>query len=859
MGTPHRGSPKATLGESAARLTARLLAAGSNMQVLGNLRPDSHALEKQLHDFVTVSSHIPVVCFYEELKTGRAGLIVPRASAVYDGKMVSFDSIPADHREIARFAIRSDIGYNRILGHIQSIWASYQDARRREEGERARIAKDEQQKKMKKLKEAEEAVHADILRWLSFSLMRQREDHIEDAHRATLDWVFGDNPSLPGQGTERDGGVLPFSSWLSKNCAPAFWVSGKAGSGKSTFMKAIRYHPETLRRLHDWAEKRPLFVCHFFLHELGSDLGKCREGRLRSILYQLLKSDHGLELSGTVFASQFLGGNDQLPKFAAGIGEHWSALRGYFNDALHAIAQKNWRLCLFVDGLDEYRTVEKWKKDKYTEADLEMVYEGEDGDAVWGSNASIMDDHRQVLIFFKDLCVHPNIKLCLSSRELMIFEDGFAKFPRLRMQDCNQSDIRRFVSDQISQTEISEDGKMALTVKITSKSCGVFLWVRLVVNCILDGYASGDSVARLHEKIDQAPSRLCGPRGLFMKMLEPAIKDRQVRLESSRIFQLMNTNFMSKPARLSADSIWYGLESYQEHEAHFDLAFQTPIDFSSPNELVKSQLLKETRRMFKGRSGNLLECEPPDYKVVFMHYSVHQFIYRKATWDHLFPRDPQFVPILAMLSSYIIQIKKYDKTAIERDDIHEDDFVPKEGTLTSYFFQAVGICRTADPYHGDNPLYIRLVDEFDKTMTEIYRRVPVSQSNHCYWPHTSKPYYDNFLLNAAHWHLKGYIKSKIYNPENEASTKLLSQKLLGDLIYMRAHYLTVLRKPDLIQGVENNHPFGDCFWESEEDMVPFLIRLGADPKLVWGTPSLLRSLRTHLLFLSITPPIFSRV
>ncbi|KAK4211177.1 hypothetical protein QBC37DRAFT_19317 [Rhypophila decipiens] len=538
MGTPHRGIPKATLGESAARLTARLLAAGSNMQVLGNLRPDSHALEKQLHDFVTVSSHIPVVCFYEELKTGRAGLIVPRASAVFDGKMVSFDSIPADHREMARFATRSDIGYNRVLGHIQSIWASYQDARRREEGERARIAEEEQHKKMKELKEAEEAVHSDILRWLSFSLMRQRENHIEDAHRATLDWVFGDNPSLPGQVTERDGGVLPFSSWLSKNGAPAFWVSGKAGSGKSTFMKAIRHHPETLRRLHDWAEKRPLFVCHFFLYELGSDLGKCREGMLRSILYQFLKSDHGLELSKTIFGSQFLGINDQLPQFhAQGIGEHWGALRGYFINALNAIAQKNWSLCLFVYGLDEYRTVEKWKKEKYTAADVEMVYEGEDGDAVWGSNASIMDDHRQVLTFFKNLCVHPNIKLCLSSRELMIFEDGFAKFPRLRMQDCNKSDIWRFVSDQISQTEISEDGKMALTAKITSKSCGVFLWVRLVVNSILDGYASGDSLARLHEKIDQAPSRLCGPRGLFMKMIEPALKDGQVRLESSRIFK----------------------------------------------------------------------------------------------------------------------------------------------------------------------------------------------------------------------------------------------------------------------------------------------------------------------------------
>lgn len=160
MGTPHRGSPVASLGKSVARFTSRLLAAGSNTQVLGNLRPDSHALEKQLHEFATVSSHIPIVCFYEELKTGRAGLIVPRASAVYDGIMVTSNSIPADHRDMVRFSSRSDIGYTRILGHIQSIWGSYKQT---QEEERAEKRQREKGEILNRKKENDETFHKSML------------------------------------------------------------------------------------------------------------------------------------------------------------------------------------------------------------------------------------------------------------------------------------------------------------------------------------------------------------------------------------------------------------------------------------------------------------------------------------------------------------------------------------------------------------------------------------------------------------------------------------------------------------------------------------------------------------------------
>lgn len=666
--------------------------------------------------------------------------------------------------------------------------------------------------------------------------MNERVDRIEEAHSATFDWIFAQQTKLNDEKSTREGNAMPFPEWLSKEDEPVFWISGKAGSGKSTLMKWICGYEETQQRLQAWAQKKPLFMCRFFLYELGTDLGKCREGMLRSILHQLLSSIHGLQLVKMGYPR-----SSEDMRLTIQPDQSWSILRHVFNKVLSAMAELDWKLCLFVDGLDEYRNVEKWKKNQYSDADLEMVYEGEDGDEVWGSNMSIMDDHREVLLFFKSLCIRyrSNLKLCLSSRELMIFEDGLGAFPRLRMQECTKSDIARFVGDQVSQMNLERDEKEALAEKITTKSCGVFLWVRLVVKSVLDGYACGDTLKRLQEKVDQAPSRLCGPRGLFMKMLEPAIRDPQARLESCRIFKMMNSICRYKPTALPVEWIWYGLEGCENDKENFELALRMPVNLGKPVDTTK--LRKEARRVVTGRSGNLLECEPPQYRVTFMHYTVYQFITRKGVWD-LFPVDHLFNPLLSLLSAIIIQIKQNGRDMIERNPDHEGPMedskkarTDNDQTFTSLFRQAMGVAITIDGKNGHLPIYVKLIDELDRTMTEIYHQVPISQLNHCYWPHHSPPRYDNFLLNAADWSLKNYIVAKlqIIHSNDEHGIRKSSTKLLRDLIKRRAHFLTILRKPELVQGLENAHPSGDGWWLRDSKTIGTLVKLGADLEEIW--------------------------
>ncbi|KAG6365954.1 hypothetical protein INS49_000130 [Diaporthe citri] len=65
-----------------------------------------------------------------------------------------------------------------------------------------------------------------ILRSLYYEQLREREFAITDAHTKTFQWVFGDNTTFK------------FREWLREQNG-VYWITGKAGSGKSTLMKFI--------------------------------------------------------------------------------------------------------------------------------------------------------------------------------------------------------------------------------------------------------------------------------------------------------------------------------------------------------------------------------------------------------------------------------------------------------------------------------------------------------------------------------------------------------------------------------------------------------------------------------------------
>src|ERR1700692_725725 len=94
--------------------------------------------------------------------------------------------------------------------------------------------------------------------------MLVREESIEKAYEGTFEWFLADKR------TGQQGSEYPmFSEWL-RGPKSLFWLSGKAGSGKSTLMRLIFHHPQLLEHLDHWALSAHCIKAGFFFFDQGS-------------------------------------------------------------------------------------------------------------------------------------------------------------------------------------------------------------------------------------------------------------------------------------------------------------------------------------------------------------------------------------------------------------------------------------------------------------------------------------------------------------------------------------------------------------------------------------------------------------
>ena len=116
-----------------------------------------------------------------------------------------------------------------------------------------------------------------IISSLGFPDMQSRQHSIAEAYSDTYQWALTQD-------------IHGLTTWL-RTGSGIYWVTGKAGSGKSTFMKFLANHDDTHDLLAQWSgtlESLIVVDCYFWY--LGSPLQKSIEGLLRTILYQILRA-----------------------------------------------------------------------------------------------------------------------------------------------------------------------------------------------------------------------------------------------------------------------------------------------------------------------------------------------------------------------------------------------------------------------------------------------------------------------------------------------------------------------------------------------------------------------------------------
>lgn len=133
------------------------------------------------------------------------------------------------------------------------------------------------------------------------------------------------------------------------------------------------------------------------------------------------------------------------------------------------------------------------------------------------------------------------VKVCVSSRPWVAFEDAFCSEPSLRLDEYTKPDIRSYVEVNfranpgfVAREKLDPEYANQIITNVSEKAEGVFLWVSLVVRSLMEGFSGGERLSDLQERLDELPSDL---ELLFLKILNK-LNPKQLQ-RSAQFFQML--------------------------------------------------------------------------------------------------------------------------------------------------------------------------------------------------------------------------------------------------------------------------------------------------------------------------------
>lgn len=440
-----------------------------------------------------------------------------------------------------------------------------------------------------------------ILRSLRFENQKVRHVSIPIAHRETFQWVFEPN---------KEGESSALLDWLI-NGQEHFWVAGKPGSGKSTFMKFLADHPTTCSALAQWSHPLPVIIASHYLWSPGTEMQKSQQGLLQNLLYEIFR--HCPDLIEAACESRWTLSNEN-DQVAWTLPELWSTL-----EAIPLQNLTDRKFCFFIDGLDEIPS-----------ANLDMM------------------DFCEALI----AKLHaPNVKMCLSSRPWNIFEDSFGQkaHRKLYIHDLTRLDILRFARSRLSEHPrwrvLQTQSRRAeeLIECIADRSQGVFLWVSIMTRLLREGLTNGDSFSHLRKMLDSFPSDL-----------EPFFKAILESVPSIYRERMAETLQIALYAKGPLDAVIYSFHDDID-DVEIGCAINMP-GYENGGEILRFRREEIIRRL-NGICRGLLE---PNFlgQVDFLHRTLVDFLRTQDMIEFLRTQSShKFSPSLAILEAHVPWIK----------------------------------------------------------------------------------------------------------------------------------------------------------------------------------------------------------
>jgi len=323
--------------------------------------------------------------------------------------------------------------------------------------------------------------HEMVLDTLWFREIKYREGGIVDAHMKTCRWIFC--------GPEANDGVISwtdFPTWLRQDSSNIYWIAGKPGSGKSTLIKYI-LGPGRERlnsNLQQWARDKPLAVAAYYSWSGGkNEQQKSLDGLLRTLIYQILEvfKDLTPRVCPCHWALFKLFGNQKIPNQA---GWTRSQLQEAFSTLLTLLQREDYRVAIFIDGLDEFNP----------------------------------SDQEGVVAFIEETyATSPKVvKICAASRPWLEFLEPFKSKPSLRMETLTEGDINSYVHEKFRanlgleelKQRYGEEQMDSLIKELVEKAEGVFLWVSVATKALSGAMIGGAAMPELRELLCTLPPEL---------------------------------------------------------------------------------------------------------------------------------------------------------------------------------------------------------------------------------------------------------------------------------------------------------------------------------------------------------------
>ncbi|PKK54026.1 hypothetical protein CI102_1264 [Trichoderma harzianum] len=306
-----------------------------------------------------------------------------------------------------------------------------------------------------------------FLESLSFSGMNERRCDVKPVHEATYRQLF-DTAEAVGDDSGRELAAFRenFVAWL-RNEGDTFWIQGKPGAGKSTLVKFLAEHHNTILELNRWSPEI-LIISHFFW-KIGSLLQNNVKGLLCSLNHQLLSKS-------SLLLDELL---SELPFIAAKHSTTDWDVRELKDILSRTLTRYQSSVCIFIDGLDE----------------------------VAGK-----DEVEELLLTVELLRNLPNVKLCVSSRGEPIFCRYFSNAPSIKLHELTHGEMLKYATDILGKCPTTRAYSPLFLRQISSvvvkKAEGVFLWLHLVLRTLKIGLQNGDEESELLARLEQMPSEL---------------------------------------------------------------------------------------------------------------------------------------------------------------------------------------------------------------------------------------------------------------------------------------------------------------------------------------------------------------